>query len=353
MQKRKKENIYHRTERHQWKQYCGVLHLPCYWFLHGIHSIYDEISYKCTWPRKQRDLITTVRVCGFFFVWVFFVVLVLFQTRKLTYSINLFQIVLMLAILSTGRKERESNSWRHLFPNVWLDMVQRVCSPILQEEVLSLNNINPLYVILHLLFSVETTFIVFTPQCFWATAAKSKEPKRCSQNATHINPLLWVVGSDSFSTFKISNCTYMLQVCKDTYFEADITTKLNLMRRNFCCCCRYIWTTFHMKSAKQIHAPPYLHYLHSSLALSWYCYNLLLYIDGFFLLPLDQASVFRAKDFWTLAVPKYDLETLPSVASISSHWGEPIDPGHCVQIIKSHTHCFLIFLTFWTIVVWA
>lgn len=106
---------------------------------------------------------------AFFF---FFSVLALSQIKKLSYSINLYQLVLMLAISFTTRKERGKNSLRHLFPNIWLDMVQRVCSPTLQEEVLSLNNTNPLYRILHLLFSVETTFILFSPRCFWATAAE-------------------------------------------------------------------------------------------------------------------------------------------------------------------------------------
>lgn len=84
---------------------------------------------------------------GFFFClgFGFFFVLVLFRTKRLSYSINLYQLVLMSAILSNGRKERGNNSWRHLFPNVWLDMVQRVCSPTLQEEMLLLNNTRTLW----------------------------------------------------------------------------------------------------------------------------------------------------------------------------------------------------------------
>lgn len=183
-------------------------------------------------------------------------------------------------------------------------MVQRVCSPTLQEEVLSLNNTNPLYMILHLLFSVETTFILFTPQCFWDTAAKSKEPKRCLQNAAHINPLLWVFRSDSFSAFKICNCTYMLWVCKDTYFVADITTKLNLMWRNFCCCCHYIWTTFHVKSAKQIYASSYLHYLHSSLGIKLILLSFTsVYIDGCSFIATGSSFSVQGKRFLNLSCP--------------------------------------------------
>lgn len=63
--------------------------------------------------------------------------------------------------------------------------------------------------------------------------------------------------------------------------------------------------------------------------------------------------MFKAKGFWTLIVPEQDLEALPSVASTSSHWSELTDPEHCVQITKSHPHCFFIFLTYWTIVVWV
>lgn len=102
----------------------------------------------------------------------FFFVLALSQIKKLSYTINLYQLVLMLTISFSTRKERGNNSLRHLLPNIWLDMVQRVCSPTPQEKVLSLNNTNPSYMILHLLFSVETTFILFSRQCFWATAAE-------------------------------------------------------------------------------------------------------------------------------------------------------------------------------------
>lgn len=123
------------------------------------------------WPWKERDLSATVWLCGLLF---FFFVLALSQIKKLSYTINLYQLVLMLTISFSTRKERGNNSLRHLLPNIWLDMVQRVCSPTLQEKVLSLNNTNPSYMILHLLFSVETTFILFSHQCFWATAAEEQ-----------------------------------------------------------------------------------------------------------------------------------------------------------------------------------
>lgn len=63
--------------------------------------------------------------------------------------------------------------------------------------------------------------------------------------------------------------------------------------------------------------------------------------------------MFKTKGFWILVFSEEDLETLPSVASTSSHWSEPLDPGHCVPITESHPHCFLLFLTFWTTVVWV
>lgn len=178
MQKRKKENIYHWTERiHEnstvgFYIYCITDFSSAWYIFHLRWKILQMYVVKIKRFEKRCEnkeiwvLQFAVWLCDFFFV------PALSQIKKLSYSINLYQLVLMLAISSTARKDRGNNSLRHLFPNVWLGMVQRVCSPTLQEEVLSLNNTNPLYMILHLLFSVETTFIQFSPQCFWATAAE-------------------------------------------------------------------------------------------------------------------------------------------------------------------------------------
>lgn len=64
-----------------------------------------------------------------------------------------------------GREEKQQLSviCFQIFDWIWF---KQSAAQLLQEEVLLLNNTSPLYMVLHLLFSVETTFILFTPTMF-------------------------------------------------------------------------------------------------------------------------------------------------------------------------------------------